>query len=65
MLDISREFDAEILPPKINIYQQSRMKDNNRENWGRIGMDYDFNNRLSFEVSTSGTLFGKWKPDIR
>lgn len=62
VLDISRKFDAEILSPRINVYQQSRMKDNNWENWGRIGMNYDFNNRLSFEVSTSGTLFDKRKP---
>ena len=46
----------------MNINQNSRMKDHNRGDWARLGMNYDINDNFSFEVSTNGTLFTKHIP---
>lgn len=63
VLDISREYDAAMCSrQQMNVFQESRMKDRNQSNWGRLGMNYDFNNRLSFDVSISGSLFDKRIP---
>lgn len=64
VLDILREFDTRTVEPspRMNINQSSRMKDRNRGDWARVGLNYDFNDRLSFEISTSGTLFHKRIP---
>lgn len=61
ILDIQREFDTRSgeSSRQINISQSSRMKDHNRGDWARIGLNYDINDNFSFEVSTSGNLFNK------
>lgn len=64
VLDIFRELNVRNIPdvPRMNIDQRSRMKDHNRGKWARMGLNYDLNDRFSFEVSTSGTLFDKRIP---
>lgn len=64
VLDIFREFDTRTLEPspRMNINQNSRMKDRNRGDWARLGLNYDLTDKLSFELSTSGTLFHKRIP---
>lgn len=63
-LDIFREYNLqhEISFPMMNIDQSSKMKDHNRGDWARIGINYDINDKFSFELSTSGTLFDKRIP---
>lgn len=63
-LDIFREYNLNNTEesPMVNINQYSKMKDHNRGDWGRIGMNYDINDKFSFEVSTSGTFFNKRIP---
>lgn len=56
VLDIFRELNVR------NIPDVPRMKDHNRGEWVRMGLNYDLNDRFSFEVSTSGTLFDKRIP---
>lgn len=63
-LDIYREFDTRTAEPspRMEISQSSRMKDRNRGEWARIGLNYDLNDQWSFEVSGNGTLFHERVP---
>lgn len=42
--------------------QKSYLKDHNRSNWVRIGMDYDINDKFTFGISSIGDFFSKQIP---